>query len=71
MSVITLEGIVEKNQIRLKADVRLPERAKVYVIIPDVQIEQVARIVSPRLAHPDQKGDFTMEIVEESANAGL
>ena len=34
MTVMTYEGIVEHGQIRLKSDIRLPEQAKVYVIIP-------------------------------------
>jgi hypothetical protein len=62
---ITLEGVVERNRIRLKANVRLPENTKVYVIVPDVQAEQVARVYSPRLAHPAQAADFKMEIIGE------
>ena len=71
MGIITVEGIVDHGQIRLKTNISLPEKAKVYVIIPDVQIEQGARIFSPRLAHPEQAADFRMEIVEESADASL
>ena len=71
MSVVTLEGVVDKGQIRLKSNVLLPERTRVYVIIPDVQIEQVAYIFSPRLAHPEQAADFKMEVVEESCDASL
>ena len=71
MGVVTIEGIVDQGQIRLKTSIRLPERTKVYVVVPDVQIEQVARIFSPRLAHPEQATDFRMEIVEESPDASL
>jgi hypothetical protein len=71
MSVVTLEGVVDKGQIRLKSNVLLPERTKVYVIIPDVQIEQIAYIFSPRLAHPEQAADFKMEVVKESCDASL
>ena len=35
MSVTTFEGVVENGQIRLPGDIVLPERAKVYVIIPN------------------------------------
>jgi hypothetical protein len=69
MSILTLEGIVDHGQIRLAAHVRLPENAKVYVLVPDVQIEATARIESPRLLHPEQAADFTMEISE--TNAGV
>ena len=65
MRVTTFEGIVENGQIRLPATVRLPEGAKVYVVIPDVEIQTVAYIGSPRLAHPEQAADFKKEVVEE------
>jgi hypothetical protein len=71
VSIVTLEGIVERNRIRLKTNVRLPENTKVYVIVPDVQVEQVARVFSPKLAHPEQAPDFKMEIVEEPLDASL
>jgi hypothetical protein len=71
MSVVTFEGVVDKGQIRLKSQVLLPERTRVYVIIPDVQIEQIAYIFSPRLAHPEQAADFKMEIVEEPSDASI
>jgi hypothetical protein len=65
VSIVTLEGIVEHGQVRLPANVRLPDNTKVYVVVPDVEIEQVARIFSPRLARPEQASDFAMEIVGE------
>jgi predicted transcriptional regulator len=33
--------------------------------VEDIQIEQIAYIFSPRLAHPEQAADFEMEIVEK------
>jgi len=71
MRVTTFEGIVENGQIRLPATVRLPERAKVYVVIPDVEIQTVAYIGSPRLVHPEQAADFKKEVVEELPDASL
>jgi hypothetical protein len=68
MSILTLEGIVDHGQIRLPANVRLPEHAKVYILVPDVKIERTARIESPRLAHPAQAADFTMEISKADAD---
>ena len=65
MRVTTFEGIVENGQIRLPATVRLPERAKVYVVIPDVEIQTVAYVGSPRLVHAEQAADFKKEVVEE------
>jgi hypothetical protein len=71
MSVITFEGVVEQGKIRLKANIQLPDNTKVYVVVPDVQIQQAARVLSPRLAHPEQAADFKMEVIEESADADL
>lgn len=71
MSVTTIEAIVENGQIRLPASIRLPERAKVYVLIPDAKMPVASYIGSPRLAHPEQAADFQKEVVEESSDAIL
>lgn len=71
MSVATFEGMVENGQIRLKSDIYLPDKTKVYVIVPEIQIEQVARIFSPRLARPEQAVDFKLMVVEESTDVDL
>jgi hypothetical protein len=71
MGVRTFEGIVEQGQIRLPATVRLPERAKVYVVIPDIEVQPVAFIGSPRLVHPEQAADFQKEVSEELPDAGV
>ncbi len=70
MGIVTLEGVVERGQIRLKADVRLPEKTKVYVIVPDIQIEQGARIFSPRLTPPEQAADFEMQVIWDEHRPG-
>jgi hypothetical protein len=69
MSIVTIEGVVEHGQIRLKNDVHLPDNTKVYVVVPNMQVEQIAYVMSPRLAHPEQAADFKMEVVEEPADA--
>ena len=71
MSVITLEGVVEHGQIRLKTNVQLPENIKVFVVIPNFEVQQSARIQSPRLANPGQAADFKMEVIEDVGNASL
>jgi molybdopterin biosynthesis enzyme len=64
MTLTTYEGIVEKGKIRLKTGVRLPENAKVYVIVPDLQVEKkkTVRVRTPRLANRKQAGDFKMKV---------
>jgi hypothetical protein len=71
MGVVALEGIIERGQVRITPDVRLPDKTKVYVIIPGIQIERVAHVFTPRLAHPEQAADFELEIVEEPSHARL
>ncbi|HUT90862.1 MAG TPA: hypothetical protein VMY37_15260 [Thermoguttaceae bacterium] len=74
MKVATYEGVVENGQVRLPAGVTLPEKAKVYVVIPgvfDMEVQPVVKIASPRLVHPEQAADFVKEVVEEKTDAGL
>lgn len=71
MGIMAVEGIVDRGRIRLKGDIRLPERTRVYLIAPDLQIEQVVHISSPRLAHPEKAADFKMEVLEEPDDAGV
>ena len=62
-AVRTFEGTVENGQIRLQEGVTLPERAKVYVIVPEALSEQPSRVWSPRLAHPGEAKDFSKVVV--------
>lgn len=71
MGVATFEGVVEQGRIHLKTGIRLPDKTKVYVIVPDIQIERSAYIFSPRLVHPEQSADFQLEVVEESPDASI
>lgn len=72
MSVLTIEGIVVNGQIQLTTKVQLPDKTKVYVVIPNVQSNPTARIVTPRLANPRQAKDFKLEVVSEKPdNASL
>jgi hypothetical protein len=63
MRVATFEGFVEDGQIRLSGGVRLPEKVKVYVVVPDVEVPSPGYIGSPRLVHRQQAADFEKEIV--------
>jgi hypothetical protein len=55
MAVSTYEGVVGKGKIRLKAGIKLPEEAKVYIIVPDLKMDKkrAIQILSPRLVHLD------------------
>ena len=69
MKVATFEAVVENGQIRLTDSVRLPEKARVYVVIPGVP--SATYIGSPRLARPEQAADFEKEVIEGDLDAGL
>ncbi len=61
MQVTTIQGIVKNGQIQLPKDTKLPEMAKVYVVIPPT--ETVKKIMSPRLVNKADAKDFE-KIVE-------
>ena len=71
MLINAIEGIVENGKIRLEENVRLPENAKVYVIVADPAQTLSHKIASPRLANPKQAADFSKQIVEIPSHAGL
>jgi len=61
MQVTAIQGIVKNGQIQLPANVKLPEMAKVYIVIPPT--ENVKKIMSPRLVNKADAKDFE-KIVE-------
>ena len=65
MNVTTYAGTVENGQVRLPADVRLPEKTTVYVVVPGITAPSTAFIGSPRLVHPEQAADFVKKVAEE------
>jgi len=67
LKVTTLEGTVENGHIKLPISVHLPDKTKVFVVIPGVELNPSAYIGSPRLADPKQIADFEKEVVEENA----
>jgi hypothetical protein len=71
MAINTYEGVVEKGKIRLKAGVKLPENAKVYVIVTDLEMEKKKpiRVLTPRLARRGQATQFKMQVSREKPNA--
>ena len=85
MSVATFEGIVENGVVRLPEGIRLPERAVVFVVVPDgaaddkaevIELPSLARRVqlsTPNLVRPEQAKDFSMEMEEvmEPTDAGI
>jgi hypothetical protein len=68
-TVRTYEGVVVNGQIRLGDDVRLPEYAQVFVVVPGAVAATPLQIHSPRLVDRSQIDDFAKEVrvVEDDA----
>jgi hypothetical protein len=62
MQITTFEGIVKNGRIQLSEDVKLPEMAKVYIVIPPT--ENIKKIMSPRLVNKEDAKNFekTVEV---------
>ena len=71
MKVTAYEATVENGQIKVVGAVRLPEHARVFVVVPDAEGTTVLHVGSPRLTQPERAADFTMEVAEEPRDAGL
>lgn len=69
MKTTTYEATVENGQIKILSAVRLPENAKVYVVVPDPEEGSRFRVATPHLARPEQMADFIMEVAEEWQDA--
>jgi len=65
MPVPTFEGVVENGQIRLLDGAMLPDKTRVYVVVPDVAPE-FFRLRSPRLAASEQAAEVRMQVIEQS-----
>ena len=65
------EGVVEQGKICLKAGMKLPENAKVYVVVRDEVInvkldrKKPVQMLSPRLAVREQAAEFKLTVTEE------
>jgi hypothetical protein len=71
MKVATYEATVENGQLRLSEPVPLPERAKVYGVVPGVEEAPRFHSASPRLARPERAADFVKEVTEEPRDASV
>ncbi|MFN0121873.1 MAG: hypothetical protein ACKV2V_15370 [Blastocatellia bacterium] len=72
MQVITYEAVVEDGQIKLPDSVRLPEKTRVYVIVPGLAAPASRYFVgSPRLVRPEQAMDFAKEVIRETKDADI
>ena len=71
MKVEAFEGVVDDGAIQLVSDVRLPDKTRVFVVVPEEEGPSRARVLSPRLAHPEQASDFSKVVLETPPDAEL
>ena len=64
----TYEGMIIDGQVRFSEQVKLPERSRVLVTVPEENQLLAGHVYTPRLAQPEQADDFAME-VEEARDA--
>lgn len=64
MQVTTIEGVVRNGQIHLSEDVKLPEAATVYVVVPNLQ-KRTAKITSPRFVNKSDAKRFAKTVEED------
>jgi hypothetical protein len=67
MNGITYEGVVENGCVHVPPGITLPEKAKVYVVIPETSnsgLPQNIRVSSPRLANPEDAKKLVMEVLD-------
>ena len=69
MNLIAYECVVENGCIRLPPDAMLPEKSKVYVVVPGIELPLTAYLRSPQLADPSQAAFFKLEVTPEEADA--
>jgi hypothetical protein len=67
----TYEGVVENGPVTLPPNADIPEKTRVYVLVPDADAKRIPRVSSPRLVHPEQAKDFVKEVIEDTTDAGV
>jgi hypothetical protein len=67
----TYEGIIENGRVRLPPDAGIPEKTRVYVLVPDIENISAPRVASPHLANPEQVKDFEKLIIEDTTDANV
>ena len=71
MNVLTVEGVVEGDKIRLLDPLNVPDDTRVYVVVPDASAIERVHVFSPHLRHSDQSADFGLKVSESSDHASL
>jgi len=71
MQIPPSEATVENGRLACPEAVQLPEQEIIHILLPELQENRKYRMMSPRLAHPEQAAEFVKEVVEETPDATL
>jgi hypothetical protein len=69
--LVTYEGIIENGRVTLPPDTGIPDKTRVYVLVPDAETQPNLYVASPRLAHSEQAKDFEMQVSEDTVDASV
>ena len=65
----TNNRIVEDPDVILPAEEDTPDQIAGEVLLPDLDPQRTYKVMSPRLAHPEQAKDFVKEVIEQTEAA--
>jgi hypothetical protein len=68
MKVVAYEGVVENGCVHLPPEADVPEKSKVYILVPEPESQRTAHVYSPRLSDPSQARFFELTVTEEGTN---
>ncbi len=64
MKVDAYEAVIENGQVKFVENVRLPDKTRVFVVVPETEGTRKVHIYSPRLANPSESSRFVKEVIE-------
>ena len=67
----TYEGIIENGHVTLPPDVGIPDKTRVYVVVPSSETFSAPHVASPHLANPEEVKDFEKRIIEDTTDASV
>lgn len=69
--VATYEGVIENGFVKLPESARIPDKTRVYVLVPGDEATRAPFIGSPRLVDRETASDFQKQVIEDTPNARL
>ena len=67
----TYEGMIENRHVRLPQNAEIPEKTRVYVLVPAADTLSAQYVISPHLADQLQAEDFHKQVIEDATKSGV